>query len=119
MNRFLMGMSLVGTASNSFAAAMADGKGTLGEMVEMSRDVASQAAQMTGAGSTVLVTVSPNATAQASDAADRVQRAVVHALEDGTVTVEDAIRLVSVVAGEVLDAAGLSDKVVVDARPDD
>lgn len=115
MNKFLLGMTLVGTASNSFASAMSDGKGTLGEMVEMGGAVAGQAAAMTGAGSKVLVTVSPNSTAQASDAADRVQKAVVAALQDGTVTVDDAIRLVAVVAGEVLDAAGLADKVVVDA----
>ena len=114
-NKFLMGMALVGTASNSFASAMADGKGTLGEMVEMGTSVASQAAAMTGAGHKVLVTSSPEHTSQAADAAKRVADAVEHALADGTVTVEDAIRLVGVVAGEVLDAAGLADKVVVDA----
>ena len=118
MNKFLLGMSVVGTATNELSTAMADGKGTVGELAHGGARVAQSVASLTGKGGHKLYHFDGDMAAvrsKASNAGTRVAALVQSTLGDGDLTVSDLITLLDGVSAEVLDATGIGDRVVIDA----
>ena len=112
-NKVMMGISIVGAASNEFANAMADGKGTVNEFVHGTGAVVRTALMMTGEGSKVVFTGDHAQDAAAVGA--RVQAAVHEALKDGSLSVSELATLAETIVAEAFDAAGIGDKVIVQA----
>ena len=118
MNKFLLGMSVVGTATNELSTAMADGKGTVSELAHGGARVAQSVASMTGKGGHKLYHFDGDIAAvkdRATNAGSRVAALVERTLGDGDLTVSDLIALLDGVSAEVLDATGIGERVVIDA----
>ena len=118
MNKFLLGMTVVGTATNEMSVALADGKGTVGELAHGACAVAKSAANLTGKGGHKLYHFDGDVAgvkSKATSAGSRVAALVERTLGDGDLTVNDLVDLLDGVSAEVLDATGIGDRVVIDA----
>ena len=115
MNKFLLGMSVVGNFSNGFAGAIADGKATLEEMVDVAETTTQGALTATGQGRKVVYTLDADGPIDPGEVGRRVGAAVQQAFDDGSLDLSDVVHLSAVVTKEVLRAAGIDGKVVVDA----
>ena len=113
MNKFLLGMSLVGSVTNSFAGAMADGKGTVGEMVDVAADAATTGITLTGAGSRVIYD-GTEGDVDINEVGSKVADAVRDAMADGRLTVADLPAFTAAITHAALSVVGVEDKVVVD-----
>ena len=113
MNKFLLGMSIVGTASNQFAGAMADGKGTVGEMIDVAASTAQVGIQMTGHGDREIWNAAEGSV-DVGAVGREVAEATRAALADGRLTVSDLPQFVGAIAKAACQAAGVKGKVVVD-----